>query len=97
MLQFSKYISYSIIMSVEDSYTLSNLIYCRYHNHSPFTYSNAEYMLRYVTEQHLLKLGIAVTNGTYEVYGVPKSSMDTPFPYTTKELLAYLYDKIESN
>jgi hypothetical protein len=77
----------SIPMCLVDSYTIANII----NKNVLSIYSNTEYMLKYMLSS---TLWIWVDGGG--VSATPHNSIEPPFPYSTKELLTYLYDKIES-
>jgi hypothetical protein len=87
------YTSYRLPMRMEDSYVMSKIFSILYTKVSyPWCHS-ASIDIRHNESQSLM-----INISTQCLYAKPTGcSYGNKFPYTTKELLAYLYDKIESN
>jgi hypothetical protein len=88
---------YRLPMDVYDALVLSNVISTITNNFSYWRYSNAASIAREQITPNLYRKVSLMLHIGWECYGVPVSNDHATFPYTAKELLAYLYDKIESN
>jgi hypothetical protein len=81
----------SLSMSLSDAYTISNILTLWYPRVMTYIYSNT--VFQYCTDDGYLRLW----GRNDDISSVPHTEHeDNHFPYSTKELLTYLYDKIES-
>jgi hypothetical protein len=84
-----------MLVGRRDSYIISNLMGQVYGRGVPHLYENTNYVLRRLS----LPMALIIWKYYYDApMCVPSFQSNYPlFTYSMKELLVYLYDKIESN